>query len=172
MSTTSGEGIHEVNAQMELLMRHSSPVVRAGQEVTSPLSERNTSPSTLRMHRPRSNPRNRTPMRFESPLQSYRIREGENEGEAVAHEARRITIRPMAGSAVGNTVLTARVSGCGREQSVEDAIYLCSFDALIIFKMYNRFMKTVLSEDLSSRVESKVPLIERPVAGIMITLSI
>jgi hypothetical protein len=119
MSATAGDGVQEVNAQMELLMRHSSPIVREGQAVASPLAERNTSPSTLRMHRPRSNPRNRTPMRFESPLQSYRIREGENEGGAVEHEARRITIRPMAGSAVGTAVLTARVSCFGSEWALK-----------------------------------------------------
>jgi hypothetical protein len=86
--------------QMELLMRHSSPVVRAG-SAESPLSERNSSPSPLRMNRPRSNPRNRTPMRYTSPLNAdaFRIPEGDQEGEA-----RRISIRPLAGRAVGTTM--------------------------------------------------------------------
>jgi hypothetical protein len=46
-----------------LLMRHSSPLILpSGRAATSPLTERNSSPSPLRLNRPRSNPRNRTPM--------------------------------------------------------------------------------------------------------------
>jgi hypothetical protein len=61
-------------------------------------------------NRPRSNPRTRTPMRFESPMEHDAFRRttssdsAENGGEhsAPQNEARRITIRPMAGSAVGS----------------------------------------------------------------------
>lgn len=108
---TSNESVDELSGEMALLMRHSSPIVRGGQEVTSPLAQRRTlTPSPLRMHRPRSNPRTRTPMRFESPLQQLRIDEA-NEGVVVEeHEARRITIRPMAGAAVG-TAVNMRMAG-------------------------------------------------------------
>lgn len=77
---------------MALLLRHSSPIVR---DVPSPLTERTSSPSQLR---PRSNPRNRTPMRYTSPLHGAWIPEERPVGG--------ITIRPTAGRAVG-TVLAA-----------------------------------------------------------------
>ena len=96
---------------MDLLMRHSSPlVVRSG--ATSPAAERNSSPSPLRLSRPRSNPRNRTPMRYESPLNAdaFRLREEDEEEAPATNEGRRITIRPMVGSAVGFTMATPRVS--------------------------------------------------------------
>ena len=86
----------------ELLMRHSSPIFngRTGEAVTSPLAERNSSPSPLRLNRPRSNPRSRTPMRITEH------EEEEQEGRtSSAAESGRITIRLGSGSAVGsNTV--------------------------------------------------------------------
>lgn len=74
-------------------------------------------------NRPRSNPRERTPMRFESPLHEHAFRpEMVRENEAETHadittnntvnEARRVTIRPMAGSAVGTVAPAGRVSQC------------------------------------------------------------
>lgn len=84
----------------ELLMRHSSPLFnrRTGEAVTSPLAERNSSPSPMRLNRPRSNPRSRTPMRIpEEDVQEEIV--------GAAAESRRITIRLGSGSAVGsNTV--------------------------------------------------------------------
>lgn len=70
------------------------------------------------LHRPRSNPRTRTPMRYESPLESDAFRmerpttdHNDNNDNIVNNvnntnnnynnEARRISIRPLAGSAVG-----------------------------------------------------------------------
>jgi hypothetical protein len=77
--------------------------------------------SPIRLSRPRSNPRSRTPMRYESPLQAdaFRIREDEDaEGpeqvsasrETPRMEGRRIAIRPMAGRAVGTMAPTTEVS--------------------------------------------------------------
>ena len=85
------------NASMEeLLMRHSSPILHSstGRAVASPLAERNSSPSPLRLNRPRSNPRTRTPMRAEED-------QDEQEGP------RRITIRPMTGAAVGTDMASS-----------------------------------------------------------------
>jgi hypothetical protein len=69
-------------------------------------------------NRPRSNPRNRTPRRYESPLDpdEFRLRRDQDgEGDAHANEnngqqPRRITIRPLAGTAVGTFPSSARVS--------------------------------------------------------------
>jgi hypothetical protein len=98
----------EGDNQMELLMRHSSPFAREGGEA-SPLTERNSSPSPLRLTRPRSNPRNRTPMRYQSPLNNDgAIPEEEGPTGAGGHGGG-ITIRPTAGRAVG-TVLGARTA--------------------------------------------------------------
>jgi hypothetical protein len=63
--------------------------------------------------RPRSNPRVRTPMRYESPLDPDEFRreslEPEEASAPPANEGRRITIRNLAGSAVG-TAPVRRVS--------------------------------------------------------------
>jgi hypothetical protein len=76
--------------------------------------------SPIRLSRPRSNPRSRTPMRYESPLQAdaFRILEEDSERpervspsrETPRMEGRRITIRPMAGRAVGTIAPTIEVS--------------------------------------------------------------
>lgn len=87
----------EDDDQMELLMRHSSPFTTREGAVTSPLTERNISPS---LARPRSNPRNRTPMRYTSPLHSEAFRIPE-EDPPMGRGG--ITIRPMAGRAVGTS---------------------------------------------------------------------
>jgi hypothetical protein len=107
-ATTADDGVGATTDNpMELLMRHSSPLISiqtTGVRVTSPLAERNSSPSPLHLSRPRSNPRNRTPMRYESPLNADAFLPTNNEG-------RRITIRPMtAGRAVGTTMAAPRVS--------------------------------------------------------------
>jgi hypothetical protein len=63
--------------------------------------------------RPRSNPRSRTPMRYVSPLDPAEFRreslESEESSVNPGNEGRRITIRPLAGSAVG-TAPVNRVS--------------------------------------------------------------
>jgi hypothetical protein len=61
--------------------------------------------------RPRSNPRSRTPMRYESPLDPGEFRRESlvSDESSPANEGRRVTIRPLAGSAIGTTV-THRVS--------------------------------------------------------------
>ena len=93
---TTGAASTENASIEELLMRHSSPILNrvTGETVTSPLAERNSSPSPLRLNRPRSNPRSRTPMRIP-----------EHAEEQDTTENRRITIRLGSGSGVGtNTV--------------------------------------------------------------------
>jgi len=60
--------------------------------------------------RPRSNPRTRTPLRYESPVDPDEFRSLHSDNDTPVHEAQRITIRPLAGSAIG-TVVTTRVSG-------------------------------------------------------------
>jgi hypothetical protein len=50
-------------------------------------------------NRPRSNPRARTPMRYESPLQNDAFRA--SSPSPVHEESRRVTVRPLAGMAVG-----------------------------------------------------------------------
>lgn len=82
----------------ELLMRHSSPIFNrtTGERVTSPMAERNSSPSPLRLNRPRSNPRSRTPMRISEHEEG-----NEEEVENSVPESRRITIRLGSGSGVG-----------------------------------------------------------------------
>ena len=50
--------------------------------------------------RPSSNPRTRTPMRYESPLNPNAFRT----------EGQRVTVRPLAGAAVGTTLVSRRVS--------------------------------------------------------------
>lgn len=87
----------------ELLLRHSSPMGpdRRQPNQPSPLTVRNSSPSPLGLSRPRSNPRNRTPMRFESPLHSNTFRIPEEPADTNTNEGRRITILPSAGRAVG-----------------------------------------------------------------------
>jgi hypothetical protein len=108
---TAGETDGE-DDQMELFMRHSSPIDRPSSNQPSPLTVRNSSPSPMDLSRPRSNPRNRTPMRFESPLGSdaFQIPEGEEETVPNTNEGRRITILPMAGSARGTNIANFRVS--------------------------------------------------------------
>jgi hypothetical protein len=107
---------------VELLMRHSSPlVIGAGTAVgglglSSPLSERNSSPSPLRLNRPRSNPRTRTPNRAviedDDVLLERRVAQQlqETRTHTTTNEGRRITIRPMAGAPVGTNIAGARVS--------------------------------------------------------------
>jgi len=52
--------------------------------------------------RPRSNPRSRTPMRYESPLEHSAFRHGNHDNnEDAGSEARAISIRPTAGLGVG-----------------------------------------------------------------------
>ncbi len=62
------------------------------------------------LHRPRSNPRTRTPMRYESPLESdaFRMERPTTDHDNIVNininynnEARQISIRPLAGAAVG-----------------------------------------------------------------------
>jgi len=73
--------------------------------------------------RPRSNPRSRTPMRYESPLNAAEFRRDSFGSEADdtprmsphdrhAMASRRITIRPLAGTAVG-TIVSTRVRDSG-----------------------------------------------------------
>lgn len=61
--------------------------------------------------RPRSNPRSRTPMRYESPLNADAFHRSaiENEEAETRPEGRRVTVRPLAGAAVGTALFTRRV---------------------------------------------------------------
>lgn len=58
--------------------------------------------------RPRSNQRTRTPMRYESPLNPDAFRRDQPSPER--REGLRITVRPLAGAAVGTTLGGRRVS--------------------------------------------------------------
>ena len=74
------------------------------------------------MQRPRSNQRNRTPRRTESPLDPDEFRRTSTDGASnasdvansrrveIADQPRRITIRPGVGGAVGAVLLPSRVS--------------------------------------------------------------
>ena len=70
-----------------------SPALRPSSRETTPNRHRVTIASLTR--RPRSNPRTRTPMRYESPLDPEAFRRGEHSPERI--EAQRITVRPLAG---------------------------------------------------------------------------
>lgn len=89
-------------------LRRSSPLHPSRTLRISEAEASRTTTSIDTSRRPRSNPRSRTPMRYESPLdpdEFRRIRlqqeqqEGQNETERP--DARRITIRPNAGRAIG-----------------------------------------------------------------------
>ncbi|KAG7362837.1 hypothetical protein IV203_026197 [Nitzschia inconspicua] len=135
-----------VDNSMELLMRHSSPLLVDRSTATTPRSsvlsflsppERcinsnsNTSPSPLRLNRPRSNPRNRTPNRIEEDvneeepverrvLERQQLLPGINNHEG-RMEGRRITIRPMAGAAVGTNIAGTRIRETARAGSTATA---------------------------------------------------
>jgi hypothetical protein len=114
------ENSNTVDNSIEYLMRHSSPLsVLVSPRVVSPATERrnsNSSPSPLRMNRPRSNPRNRTPNRAteegDDDHQPRRQRQQQQQQQVSSNntnEGRRITIRPMAGAAVGTNMGGTRV---------------------------------------------------------------
>ena len=113
--TTIGTAVANASLE-ELLMRHSSPVAR----VTA-LVERNNSPSPLRLNRPRSNPRNRTPMRMTEQEEDQEERFAER--EETATQGRNITIRPMAGAPVG----TSSASFTARRVSRNGQFFSCVF---------------------------------------------
>lgn len=104
-----------VDDQMQLFMRHSSPLDGRRQ---SPSIISN--PSPMGLSRPRSNPRNRTPMRADDepvlgvPDNDVIPEAAEETAEAAAaltNEGQRITILPMATSSRGTNVPAAlRVS--------------------------------------------------------------
>mmetsp|Transcript_8366 Transcript_8366/g.19278 ORF Transcript_8366/g.19278 Transcript_8366/m.19278 type:complete len:465 (+) Transcript_8366:122-1516(+) len=100
--TTTGPAVAANASIEELLMRHSSPIFNrsTGAAVTSPLAERNSSPSPLRMNRPRSNPRSRTPMRIPEQEEQEETAAGSTAAAATT-EGCRITIRLGTGSGVG-----------------------------------------------------------------------
>lgn len=100
------EAANDEDNQMELLMRHSSPFTRDGEVASPAAAERNGSPSPLRLNRPRSNPRNRTPMRYASPLHDDSLRRRIPEDRPAARYD--ITIRPTAGRAVGTAIAAGR----------------------------------------------------------------
>lgn len=92
-----------------------SPALRSSLLAASPNS-RETTPNRHRvtveslLRRPRSNQRNRTPSRYESPLDPAAFRRDEPSPERV--EGQRITVRPLAGAPVGTTLGARRVSLC------------------------------------------------------------
>lgn len=120
-SPIARDGTDAADDEIELFMRHSSPIDRPSTNQPSPLTVRNSSPSLISLSRPRSNPRNRTPMRFESPLGSdaYQIPEGEEETARITNEGRRITILPMTGSSRGTSIANFRVSELHGENGIQ-----------------------------------------------------
>jgi hypothetical protein len=83
-----------------------SPALRPSSRESTPNRHRVTIASLTR--RPRSNPRTRTPMRYESPLDPEAFRRGEHSPQRI--EAQRITVRPLAGAPVGSSLGARRVS--------------------------------------------------------------
>ena len=88
-------------------------------------SSRDNTPNPINVEnllsRPRSNPRTRTPMRYESPLESDAFRIERPSPVVTNNEAQRISIRPLAGSAVG-TVPRRNINGIderGKGRSVK-----------------------------------------------------
>ncbi|GKZ00074.1 hypothetical protein MPSEU_000960800 [Mayamaea pseudoterrestris] len=85
------------------------PVTRTLRITEAELSSREVTPLRVTLEdltmRPRSNPRSRTPMRYESPLNHSEFRRESlgAEDEARQSPPQRITIRPLAGAAVGTT---------------------------------------------------------------------
>lgn len=144
---TSNRTEDDEDNHIDLLMRHSSPIDRrnhpngsnnntsnsnGNSNNPSPITIRNSSPSPIGLSRPRSNPRNRTPMRYESPMPvpSFRIPEEDDNDDdddeydeyesqvngverhsnpVATTEGRRITILRMAGSARGTNIANFRV---------------------------------------------------------------
>ena len=119
--------------------------------------------------RPRSNPRSRTPMRYESPLNPAEFRRESLENDAVPerNEARRISIRPLAGRAVGSIASTrVSVMDCGRLcwRPAQCRLVLSHLTLCVAFL---RFTK---NDRLPPSHANKVPLTERFADGTMITL--
>jgi hypothetical protein len=98
-------------------VRRSSPfaalVSRAGVAISELVGSRESTPQQRRttitydslMERPRSNPRTRTPMRYESPLSATAFRRGDPEDVSPPprREGQRVTVRPLvAGVSVGS----------------------------------------------------------------------
>lgn len=119
-ATTGASNAADVSIQ-ELLMRHSSPLYNrsTGEAIASPMAERNSSPSPLRLNRPRSNPRSRTPMR---------IPEGDDEQGDIGsstREGRRITFRLGSGSAIGVNTASYAARRVSVHITVYRSIFLC-----------------------------------------------
>lgn len=133
---------------------------------------------TLTNSRPRSNQRSRTPMRYESPLNPDEFRretvlaaeaeaEAAQAGESAVHEARRVTIRPLAGRAIG-TVVAARV---GVDVPCMKTFFLvrCLNQVFRLLLPFPRLMKSV---QLPPVLASRDPHTEKFVDGTMATLLI
>jgi len=84
-------------------LRRTSPLVSPGSQRPP---ERQVSYEDL-ARRPRSNPRSRTPMRYESPLTGNAFREVSPENER--REGQRVSIRALAGAAVGTALRSTRI---------------------------------------------------------------
>lgn len=91
-------------------LRRSSPLHPSRTLRISEAEASRTTPTIDTSRRPRSNPRSRTPMRYESPLDpdEFRRIRPQDEGDE-RPDARRITIRPNAGRAVGAVTTRVRV---------------------------------------------------------------
>jgi hypothetical protein len=61
------------------------------------------------MDRPSSNPRTRTPMRYESPLNATAFRPNNLFSLPNRTEGQRVTVRPLAGAAIGTSLPSRRV---------------------------------------------------------------
>jgi hypothetical protein len=121
-STPEEEALARVTAMLSVnSLRRASPIhspTRTLRITEAEHSSRDTTPVSLAadalVRRPRSNPRSRIPMRYESPLNPDEFRrEDTNEEEdspSIRQEAHRITIRPTAGRPVGTVGSSTRVS--------------------------------------------------------------
>lgn len=154
------------------LVRHASPVLSPTRTLRLTEAERSSRERQGRLSiesitdRPRSNPRSRTPRRFESPLnpEEFRVLAEDDASASHRHEARRITIRPLAGTAIGTAVST-RVSW--RWYRLDGTLW--PFFSYSDMRTYTRFERI---DQKHQSQESKGPRIAKFVGGTMSILSI
>lgn len=123
-------------------VRHGSPYISPAlrSSLASPSSRESTPTHRHRvtveslLRRPRSNPRTRTPMRYESPINPAAFHRDEASPER--REGQRITVRPLAGAPVGTTIGARRVS-----RSVFFCRLLLIYAYLIVLLLLIRFVK-------------------------------
>jgi hypothetical protein len=94
--------------------RRVSPLVMPTGRITNPAGSDTPTAASLTYEslarRPRSNPRTRTPMRYESPLNANAFRRDNVSPEPSTREGQRVSLRPLAGAAIGTNLIARIVS--------------------------------------------------------------